>query len=241
MRSSGVTGAGPLFREVMLAAMRHAAGSPKGDGRAPSAFPNEQGLVSVEVCALSGQLAHSDCTHRIRETFVPGTEPHSRCEMHERVRIERASGLRAGPACRNAEERVFERLRPSTRRGPRRSGDPSPLALTRRSARGRRSTSGTLPRSCSRRQGARFVVDPLAPERQEIVFEARGVASSAEIEFVLDGQSLGKRVVPHRQPWRLALGEHTLFVRAGGGESRRVRFEVRREARAAPELPNMGR
>jgi hypothetical protein len=90
-------------------------------------------------------------------------------------------------------------------------------------------------------EGARFVLDPLAPERQEIVFEARGVASSAEIEFVLDGRSLGTRSVPHRQAWRLALGEHTVLVRAGGRESRRVSFEVRNERRAAPELPSIGR
>jgi penicillin-binding protein 1C len=232
VRSSGVTGAGPLFREVMLAAMR---------GRAPAALPGEQGLLGVEVCALSGKLAHSDCAHRIREVFVPGSEPRARCDMHERVRVERTSGLRAGPACRDADERVFERYPPEYATWAAEVGRPLAPRTYAPACPGPPLDEANTPEVVFPTEGARFVVDPLAPERQEIVFEARGVASSAEIEFVLDGQSLGRRAVPHRQPWRLALGEHTLFVRAGGGESRRVRFEVRREGRAAPELPSMDR
>jgi penicillin-binding protein 1C len=240
VRSSGVTGAGPLFREVMLAAMRHAAGSPEGDGRATSALGGD-GLVDVEVCALSGKLPHADCAHRIQEPFVPGTEPRERCDMHERVRVEPESGLRAGPACRRAEERVFERYPAEFATWAAESGRPTAPRAYAPACPGPALDEASAPEIVFPTEGARFVLDPLAPERQEVVFEARGVASSAEVEFVLDGRSLGKRAVPHRKPWPLALGEHTLVVRAGARESRRVRFEVRRERRAAPELLSTGR
>ena len=232
VRSSGVTGAGPLFREVMLAAMR---------GKEP-AFPvSDEALVEAEVCALSGKIAHADCAHRVREQFVPGTEPHERCDMHERIRVDVQSGLRAGPACRNVEERVFERYPAEYATWAAEVGRPLAPKSYAPGCPGPPLDEPNAPEVVFPTEGARFVLDPLAPERQEIVFEARGVASTAELEFVLDGQSLGKRQVPHRQPWRLVLGEHTLLVRTGGRESRRVRFEVRSERRAAPELRSIGR
>jgi penicillin-binding protein 1C len=232
VRSSGVTGAGPLFREVMLAAMR---------GKDPPVSARDEGLVEVEVCALSGKIPHADCAHRIREQFVPGTEADERCDMHERVRVDRESGLRAGPACRNAEERVFERYPAEYASWAADVGRPLAPKSYAPACPGPALVESNAPELVFPTEGARFVVDPLAPERQEIVFEARGGASSSEIEFVLDGRSLGKRPVPHRLAWRLALGEHTLLVRAGGRESRRVSFEVRSERRAAPELPSIGR
>ena len=99
---SGVTGAGPLFHAIMLSAMR---------GREVEPLFDESAFESVEICRLSGALPTSACPHRVHEIFVPGTEPTSPCEMHERVRIDVRNGLRAGPSCPAAfvEERVFER------------------------------------------------------------------------------------------------------------------------------------
>ncbi len=72
---SGVTGAGPLFREIMLAAMRR-----HGRGAALPAKPE----ATVRVCALSGLAAGPDCPHWIVERFLPGREPHARCTWHGR-------------------------------------------------------------------------------------------------------------------------------------------------------------
>ena len=72
--STGITGAGPLFHEVMLAAMR---------GRSPSPLLDHTGLTNVEVCELSGERASDSCPHRRREWFTPGSEPRVGCEMHE--------------------------------------------------------------------------------------------------------------------------------------------------------------
>ncbi len=97
---SGVTGAGPLFRAVMLAAARHRPSTP---------FVRPAGVVEAEVCSLSGHRPTEDCPHRRREVFVEEASLPI-CAMHERALFEVATGDRAGPGCPPAsvEERVVE-------------------------------------------------------------------------------------------------------------------------------------
>ena len=64
---TGVTGAAPLWRDVMETAHR---GLPVRD------FVRPDGLVEVEVCALSGELPNPDCPHRVTELFLEGTRAH---------------------------------------------------------------------------------------------------------------------------------------------------------------------
>jgi penicillin-binding protein 1C len=78
--SSGVTGAGPIFHAVMLAAERRMSG-------ASSHFSHEDILpapstsVQREVCALSGQTANQWCPLRRRE-WVASESPSVPCSWH---------------------------------------------------------------------------------------------------------------------------------------------------------------
>ena len=63
---SGVTGAGPIWHDVMELAHR---------GLPVLAFEQPAGLQSIEVCALSGMLPSAECTFRKREWFLAGTAP----------------------------------------------------------------------------------------------------------------------------------------------------------------------
>jgi penicillin-binding protein 1C len=99
---SGITGAGPLFRRVMLRAMRGIRAAPLVD---------RSRFHEVDVCALSGDRAGPACPGRLREIFLPGSAPHATCGMHRSVaglgiRTDvgpafhtwaRAEGLEAGP------------------------------------------------------------------------------------------------------------------------------------------------
>jgi penicillin-binding protein 1C len=74
MRSvSGITGAGPLFRRVMLRAMRDLKAAPLVDS---SRFDH------AEICPLSGQRAGPECPGVLVESFLPGTAPRTPCAMH---------------------------------------------------------------------------------------------------------------------------------------------------------------
>ena len=70
---SGVSGAGPLFRDVMLALHR--------DHR-PHAFERPAGLVTAQVCPLSGDLRSRHCPAAMTEYFIAGRQPPSVCAFH---------------------------------------------------------------------------------------------------------------------------------------------------------------
>lgn len=70
---SGITGAGPVFRRVMSAAMRDVRPEPLVDRR---------GLDVVSICPLSGGVAGPSCPAAMEELFIPGSAPAHRCEMH---------------------------------------------------------------------------------------------------------------------------------------------------------------
>lgn len=71
---SGVSGAGPLFRDIMLLLQERE--------RTPNSnFTMPEGLIEVYVCPHSGMLAGSSCPARIKEIFIKGTEPKKICNL----------------------------------------------------------------------------------------------------------------------------------------------------------------
>jgi penicillin-binding protein 1C len=81
-RVSGITGAGPLFRDVML---HLEAGGPK----AP--FPEPKGIVKARICPLSGLRPGPACPSAIEELFLSGTEPETECGLSHRAGPKRTS------------------------------------------------------------------------------------------------------------------------------------------------------
>src|SRR5437867_3065757 len=63
---AGVDGAGPIWRNTMMAA---------AIGRPMSRFARPAGIVDVTVCSPTGLLPGPDCPSPVRELFVAGTEP----------------------------------------------------------------------------------------------------------------------------------------------------------------------
>ena len=78
--SSGVTGAGPIFHDVMLAAVERVRGAlPIGD-RAPIVSPTPD-VRRVEVCAESGMRPTDACPTRVIE-WVPAGASSETCTWH---------------------------------------------------------------------------------------------------------------------------------------------------------------
>jgi penicillin-binding protein 1C len=97
---SGITGAAPLFREIMQ--FLHPADPPP--------FAEPAGIVHLPVCPGSGAPCNPDCPNAIDEVFVAGTEPRIPCTVHQRFRLDRVTGMPAQPdvVAGDDEERVFE-------------------------------------------------------------------------------------------------------------------------------------
>jgi penicillin-binding protein 1C len=70
---SGISGAAPLFRSVMLELHRYSY---------PSDFEFPSNLVKHRICARSGKICGPACTNTIEETFIMGTEPRDTCDLH---------------------------------------------------------------------------------------------------------------------------------------------------------------
>ena len=85
-KASGITGAGPLFRDIMLYLEQRGTG---GD------FQRPQGLVGVDVCPTSGLLPGKDCPGVMKEIFIEGTQPIDSCTVHRIYRIDTRTGALA--------------------------------------------------------------------------------------------------------------------------------------------------
>lgn len=94
---SGVDGAGPIWRDVMLAAH---------DGE-PAPFPRPDGIVERVICSPSGLLPTPECPRTRLERFITGTEPTREDDQFQSIAIDRATGMRA--TADTPPERTVER------------------------------------------------------------------------------------------------------------------------------------
>ncbi|WP_437564982.1 penicillin-binding protein 1C [Sorangium sp. So ce542] len=215
---SGITGAGPLFRDAMLAAARV---------RPPRPFdpPDPEHLAEVEVCGLSGMKPTAVCPHRRRE-LLPRADAAALapCDMHEAVRVDRRNGLRAG-ACPDAavEERVFERYDAELTAWARAAGRPvapedaSPLCGPLPGGDGV-PPAGARVRVAYPPDGARFVLDPSVNSQQAIRLRADVPPGVRRARFVLDGRPI-EVGPPFSLDWPLVAGAHRLRVEADGASA----------------------
>jgi len=78
---SGITGCGPLFRDVMLLLEKENPGK---------IFPEPDNLNRVKICLQSGKKATHSCPYPMEEIFVRGTEPFEFC-THDHTKDRDAS------------------------------------------------------------------------------------------------------------------------------------------------------
>jgi penicillin-binding protein 1C len=70
---SGISGSGPLFRDIMLLLHKNEAGRE---------FPKPSGLSTASVCPISGKRPTAFCPGAVEEVFIEGTEPRQVCPYH---------------------------------------------------------------------------------------------------------------------------------------------------------------
>ena len=208
-RVSGVTGAGPLFKSIMM----HL-----GPG---GAFPDpaRAGLTATTICPASGHRPGTHCTAPRREWFLPGTAPTDTCTVHQVVAIDARSGLLATdqtPASAVEKRRftVYPEIYHSWLRD---QGIPIPPAITHADARAPASASDwTRTEQLQIRYplpGADFHIDPVLRDSFQQI-HLRGTAPNGwhDVHWVIDGS---RRHGDYRDArWRLVEGRHTLSLRA---------------------------
>lgn len=209
---SGIDGAAPIWHDFMEAALK---------GQPVREFQQPKGLVTVEVCALSGLLPNHDCPHRVTELFLAGTEPIETCTMHQRIVLDRATGLRATTDTPPEQrvERVYTLLPAQAWDWAREQGiSQPPPTLTQQAAGGEQQVaSAPLERDLalamsSPNAGAVYRLDSALPrDAQQIVISTRsgtGV-SLVEVTLLVDGRPLAHVATPpYKALWQLKAGSH---------------------------------
>jgi penicillin-binding protein 1C len=221
---SGITGAGPIWHDFMTWALKD---------RLPQDFGRPEGLVEVEVCALSGQRPTFNCPHRRREWFIAGTEPAQECDVHQRFRVDAATGLLATEQTppERVRERIYAVYPPELEAWAIGQGIPRPpeARIVASEAETPMGDRGGL-EIVSPFQRDRYRLSAALPAGdQRILIEARpgGQASFARVTVYVDDQPLASfDGPPYRLWWPLQPGEHQIHAVGETGQGTEVISEA---------------
>ena len=231
---SGIAGAGPLFHEVMAAAM-----APREKLPLPIS-PSDVGgqLERVAICPLSGARVTAACPDHVFEWFTHDEAAQlPYCEMHEQVDVDARDGLRAGHAPSSTCERVtrtFERFPPEYAAWAAAAGRrlaPTALSPDCPATPSELADASTASEALSIRyplDDARFVIDPGRPSGiQVLAVSVAAPGGTPSVSLLVDGAEVDREKTPYRLRWPLAPGDHELVARAGSIASETVHIHVR--------------
>lgn len=206
--SSGVTGAGPIFHDVMLAAVENALGAlPLFDTTPIHDVPD--GLAEATLCAESGMTAGAACPARIRE-FLPATHAAHTCTWH------------------HASDQGLVTVYPEIYRSWAQTQTRGALPSTTRVAPAGASSSRkpTTLAIVSPPSGATYLIDPtLRPDFQSLPLRAQG--GIGRIEWALNGRSLGATLGETPITWPMVRGTHTISARDANGREAHSQIVVK--------------
>ncbi|MCU0656878.1 MAG: penicillin-binding protein 1C [Polyangiaceae bacterium] len=220
---SGITGAGPLFHEIMEAAMQ---------GRTPAPLLTTA-TETHTICELSGAPAGPDCPHTREERFLPEHPTGAPCTMHRRLPVDRRNGLLAGTACApdEVEVRRFEVYPEVYQRWARAARRPIPPGPSPRCPEGIPTLDAAEagpPRIVTPADGALFLLDRHLTARQEVQIRI-DAPSRSEVTLLINGEPTILRAPPFEHRWPLRAGTFTLQARSAQGSSEPITVRVEGE------------
>jgi penicillin-binding protein 1C len=212
--SSGVTGAGPIFHSVMLAAERRALTQQVDtnfDPFEPAASDLDSRTRSVEICTLSGLAANPWCPSRRRE-WVGSERTPLPCSWHH---LTDEGLLTVWPAQYRqwAHDHGMDR-------------EPRHLAAA---------SAGAVPASEKKKvlqissppDGATYLIDPTLRREFQAVALRAATASDGPLHWTVDDRSLTTTGANRSESWPLSPGRHTFRVRDAAGATAESTIVVR--------------
>jgi penicillin-binding protein 1C len=204
--SSGVTGAAPIFHDVMLAAQARVGGrSPAPDD---PLVDRPLDLTPRTICALSGRDATEYCP-RLETEWIPGDRAAAPCRWHrlrrDRVVVDwppiyRAWARQQGRLASIAPDAFLPRTASVADRPPSRVAHSRTERL----------------RIVNPPPGATYLYDPtLRAEFQTLPLRAVTGAAVTRLAWEVDGRAVGAAPADRALDWPLARGEHTVAVSDG--------------------------
>lgn len=221
IETSGITGAGPIFHEVMIAATRNLP---------PKPFQRPLGFTRSKICKLSGKRPTGHCPHAIEEWFIAGTEPKEPDDLYRPVLIDLRNNLLASENCNSpfVQEKVFAFFPPELQKWSRENGwEKPPTGISPfcrlQTIDHRPSTLNLQPSTLnpelltitSPSPGDTFKLDPLIPDEDEkIIFEAQADTEITTLDWYANGEFLGSGSRPDfRFEWHPNQGSYEITAR----------------------------
>lgn len=204
--SSGVTGAAPIFHGVMLAAERRVSGP---EFHQTPVLVASEDSVEREICSLSGHAANQWCPAKHHE-WVAVERPLKPCDWH-----------------RQSDGQIVTDWPPDYRAWANlQSRAPSPQLRAPNPE--RRAATVTEPlRIVNPANGSTFLIDPtLRREFQTLTLRAVA-ATRGEIEWSINGQSLGRADSDSKLEWSITPGHHRITARDASGHIAEAHVVVR--------------
>ena len=204
--SSGVTGAAPIFRAVLLAALESVAGR-LPDQSDPLVVARPAELERRDICSLSGLAATERCPASRREWLPPGV-PAQSCFWHH---VEDGETIVEWPPEYLEWARASRvDVRHSASDGePAHPAEGSELRTNRHRAR-------DAFRITSPPHGSTYLIDPtLRAEFQALSLRVAHGGTPREITWRVDGETLGSMRSDKALSWRLRPGEHRIVASDG--------------------------
>ena len=211
--STGVTGAGPIFHAVMLAAERRY-GPDAADAVLAVPSSGRDGVHERDICALSGLAANEWCPARRRE-WLPADADLPPCSWHH---LDDGELITIWPA----EYHEWARQR-GILGVPRVAHVPRVPEVPRR----RVPAASEVFRIASPADGSTYLIDPTL--RREFQSLSLRIISSPRgaIEWWIDGRPIARTSVQPAASWSLTPGTHTFVARDEDGRTARSTIVVR--------------
>jgi penicillin-binding protein 1C len=203
--SSGVTGAGPIFHAVMLAAQQHVRGR---DALDEPIVERPADLHEHTICGLSGMRAGAACPLRTRE-WLPAGVSLLPCDWHH----DSEDGLLTLWPVAYREWAAANRLLDDGDGALVKARDTRVATVTAGKTTGARADFGIL----SPADGATYLIDPtLRPDFQRMPL--RAVGARGRVEWRVDGQLVSGRDSGDAE-WTLERGVHRVTARDASGQA----------------------
>ncbi len=209
----GRTAAAPLFFHI-VDALRARSVPP-----AQTCFTRtpDLNLRQVDLCAVSGMIAAPNCPHTIKGWFIPGKSPIALCDVHRRIWVDNATGLRLDgppddPATAHAEVCEFwpsdlEKLFRAA--GISRRGAPA-LESRARSRTVMAGSGGEGPRIVSPKKGLIYHVRVADTDDEVLNLEATAETGRDHLRWFVDAAYVGESAPSSVLLWKPQPGRHVI-------------------------------
>lgn len=200
---TGLSGAGPIWHEFMRTVLT---------GQPELSFTRPEGILEVEICALSGLLPTRACALTRNELFIAGTVPTQEDTFYQTFEIDRRTGLLADDTTPDDQivEQVYIVLPQEARDWGIRNGVRQP-------------PYGAIVQASDSQDAVRllepdpytiFEVSPVTPISTQRVRLTAGVPPNTEsVTYQLDGEDIGTVTdAPWVLWWQLDIGAHELVA-----------------------------